>query len=793
MSMSMLTVLQLIGITAAYFGVTLLLPWFFLHKRLSGFGSAPARFMAYFLIGHFYIINLVYLLQLLHISFRITLILGTLAPFLLAAWKRYRDSLGRQTEEKMWRLLLILGGEMGRKTLLLKLGRSLGHFSASAGKKCREYRKNHGLEILLVSGLLVLLFYMYGTNAVNVYGYCASDIVLHNYWINEMGNGNIFADGVYPFGLHCLLYYLHAVFGFHIYVLLRLFYLVQTVVIHLVLLAFLRSVCKSKYAPYIGIFIYIVSNRFYEYTYIRYHATLPQEFGMAFILPAAYFAFAFLQEKGIALTAADHKADTGHVADIGHVADTGHIADIDHVADTDHVAGTEGEDVTENTGSAGKGRWKKAVDKAKATAGRVFQRLCRRGNLVLFAISVSLTLSVHFYDTIIAGLLCLAIGAGFCFRVFRWRYFKRIVAAGIAGILLAVLPMAAAFVTGTPMQASLNWGLAQWKSGSQTQKPADDGNAGEKKGQMGVKEAVLDRLDYYVSTDMKTAEFMLGSIAALFLLGIFWCIFRRADYGGVLLSFSIYMAAMAVLQASAELGLMQLLEVSRYSVYIGYGIPVVWSFCVDGVTYVLFKWEKARNVCSFAALSGACVLTVMTGTRAPVCVSPYETNEAITCLSNIVRENKEEAFTICSANDERQMLGDYDLGYHYEVIKFLKDMRSFDEDTEITIPTSTVYFFIEKIPLLYRDYINTEKAVKKVSLEGARQPVSEQPGILPYIGDDRYVTMSHMYYWAQKFKELYPNEMETYYETDRFVCYRVKQNGYSLYNFAIDYGFNGEE
>ena len=168
MSMSMLTVLQLIGITAAYFGVTLLLPWFFLHKRLSGFGSAPARFMAYFLIGHFYIINLVYLLQLLHISFRITLILGTLAPFLLVAWKRYRDSLGRQTEEKLWRLLLILGGEMGRKTLLLKLGRSLRHFSASAGKKCREYRKNHGLEILLVSGLLVLLFYMYGTNAVNV-------------------------------------------------------------------------------------------------------------------------------------------------------------------------------------------------------------------------------------------------------------------------------------------------------------------------------------------------------------------------------------------------------------------------------------------------------------------------------------------------------------------------------------------------------------------------------------------------------------------------------------------------
>ena len=38
--------------------------------------------------------------------------------------------------------------------------------------------------------------------------------------------------------------------------------------------------------------------------------------------------------------------------------------------------------------------------------------------------------------------------------------------------------------------------------------------------------------------------------------------------------------------------------------------------------------------------------------------------------------------------------------------------------------------------------------------------------------------------------ELYPNEMEVYYESDDFVCYRLKQNGNSLYNFAIDYGYN---
>ena len=84
-----------------------------------------------------------------------------------------------------------------------------------------------------------------------------------------------------------------------------------------------------------------------------------------------------------------------------------------------------------------------------------------------------------------------------------------------------------------------------------------------------------------------------------------------------------------------------------------------------------------------------------------------------------------------------------------------------------------------------------EKPDREVSQEGARKPLSDKPGILPYLEEDRWITMSHMYYWAQAFKELYPNEMEVYYESDDFVCYRVRQNEYSLYNFAIDYGYNG--
>ncbi|MFQ7768290.1 MAG: hypothetical protein ACLRIL_08485 [Fusicatenibacter saccharivorans] len=55
------------------------------------------------------------------------------------------------------------------------------------------------------------------------YGYKASDIPVHNYWINELERNNIWVAGVYPYGFHIVIYYLHMVFGIKTYVLLRIF------------------------------------------------------------------------------------------------------------------------------------------------------------------------------------------------------------------------------------------------------------------------------------------------------------------------------------------------------------------------------------------------------------------------------------------------------------------------------------------------------------------------------------------------------------------------------------------
>lgn len=84
-----------------------------------------------------------------------------------------------------------------------------------------------------------------------------------------------------------------------------------------------------------------------------------------------------------------------------------------------------------------------------------------------------------------------------------------------------------------------------------------------------------------------------------------------------------------------------------------------------------------------------------------------------------------------------------------------------------------------------------EGSGQKISEEGAQRSLPRGGGLGPYQNENRWIMMSRMYYWAQEFRRKYPNEMKVYFENDNFVCYYVEQNTYALYDFAIDYGYNG--
>ena len=147
-------------------------------------------------------------------------------------------------------------------------------------------------------------------------------------------------------------------------------------------------------------------------------------------------------------------------------------------------------------------------------------------------------------------------------------------------------------------------------------------------------------------------------------------------------------------------------------------------------------------------------------------------------------------WTIVTSTNSLQLI--LDRGWHTEVCTFLGDMHELEEDTTVTIPTKYVFFYIEKYPIQYgvansvsEDFLN----LGYISEEDAAMPAIYK-GSGAYGVDNRKILESKFFYWAKAFESKYPQEFQIYYENETFICYRLIQNEYNLYNFAINYKYN---
>lgn len=840
MSMKMLTILQFISVFAAYTFLTVLLPAMVFHSRFRK-ERAVVRLFLYLAIGNFFYVNLVYLLQILHISNRFTLIVGTVLGVFLAASRVYKKPPKESLRTVRTVFFKLLSGTLGYRLVLGSIWSWIKKIIQGILARLNDSIKNHFFDWVLTAVVTIVFLWMYGTKKLEIFGYTASDMPVHNYWINAMGNGinnpennNIFVAGVYPFGFHCVIYYLHTVFKFETYVLMRIFSLVQLLFIHYVLLAFLRGCCKARYFPYGAVLVYILAAFWGTNSYLRYYSTLPQEFGMIFILPSIYFLFQFFEaRKREVQNSGNFKAKKKKDKKLKAEKNTSQKF---------------------KTGKRGGQRFrkeKKQIQKLQESSMKY---------LIGFAMSFSLTFSAHFYDTIVAGVLCIGIAVGYAFRLFKKAYFGRVMLAGILSILIAILPLGVAFAMGTPLEGSLYWAMGVI-SGEKDEEPPSDNQADieketsrqpqtENNGQdseatstdtspsgitggstgdiqntaedaspsghppdKGILQKLADKAQNLkekavhfkniIRTAVKSNVFSRGSdslcnfafvcMGIMAIFGIFYLLGEDKEYGAVLLSISSGIFFMMILLASGKLGLPSLLETGRCSLYTSYLLPAAPVLALDALLCTLFdqkKKEIKRNAISLLiSVSWVLILTAAGKVRFPSDVpalEALESNDAIICLTNIIKENKEGTYTICSANDELRMVEDY--GYFYEIVNFLREMEGEDAEEILTIPTEYVYFFIEKVPIDYT--VSYARSGQTISHEGASHRLPSGGGLSLYQAKNRWILMSRMYYWAQAFQKLYENEMKVYYESDAFICYQVKQNPYRLFDFSIDYGYN---
>lgn len=773
MAMETLNVIQFMQLFISYIVFTVGLPALVFYRKAKGFPAA-VRFLIYFTIGNFYVINLVQVLELLHISYRITLSLFTFIPVILLMIKMYHIPVISYMKRILTECRHYILRELGFKSFMRHRWQEIKVFLKVVRRNIVRLVKENYLYIPFLVIFSCLLWKICGPGILNNWGYGASDIPVHNYWINGLIENNIYIGGIYPMGMHCMLYYLATMLGIPVYVTLRLFWLVQYGMIGMMILLFLKGYCKNEFLPYLGIMMFVGADFFVSTSYLRYGATLPQEFGMLYILPSIFFVMEFFKAR-------KEELDGG-------------------------------------------------VNRIRCTSSWY---------LVGFAMSFSLTLPSHFYDTMIAVVICIGIAVGYGYWFWRKEYFFRIILAGILSVITALLPMAIAFLTGKSLQGSMYWamsiiglrdytvlifriicivvvamtvggvvlfvrGIGKGKISFEDKKIPEYSRI--KKWMLhicnlaplaavvlvGWKYREIILLECSRSTfAVDDMNFVLYGIGVALGIGLIQRYFIEPMRGSGIFAMVIAETLLGLVLVSDSLGWPVLMEDYRVCIYFAYLIPVGFIMTLDGAVDVLLmaRFPKVQQTIG-------CILTLVImicsikyhWIRGPFGGGRLEMNEAILCTTNILKDNKgqDDTWTIVSANDELYMIEKY--GRHTETIEFLEDMEDWDSTKEVTIPTEKVYFYIEKKPLNYANGYAGE--VPPVSEEQADQALPKNSGLSAYNGPRRSITMSRMYYWAQKFMELYPNEMKVYYENDRFVCYYIEQNVYRLYNFAIDYSYN---
>lgn len=781
MSMQQLTILQFLYLLMTYLGVMVLLPAAVFYPFFKG-RSFGVKFIGYLTIGNFYVMNLVFLLELLHIANPVTLWMGVLVPAVAAIcrihWNSWAKSAITFAGEATYGVLV---KTMGIRLLISKVLHALFQTLAERVKNALRHILEHPIDTLGTLMVAGVVLWQYG-NVFYHYGYIATDTPVHNHWINAMCDNKIFVAGVYPFGMHCVLFFMNQAFGIEIMNLLRLMGLLQTLLIHFVLLIFLRTFCKNAGVAYGGVLLYALGSFWNINTNLRLFSTLPQEYGMIFILPGICFLFLFLESRR-------REEDTRS--------------------------------------------WR-----AESTL-----------ELLLFGMNFAMTLMVHFYDTMIIGLFCLAAAAVCVTFIFRKKIFWRLLLTGLLSIGIAVFPMALAYMLGTPLEGSLRWGMNIVKSTntasdnintqlqspasqipqsgqSPGENPAEGSLHGEKDGALGTDteaqenqgvpmdsntagehaagrpslwtkagnliRELNDALEAYIATPLGLVAhgFMFWCMIGTLLAGMIFCFCGDGAYGRILMGTALSVFLLCCVMISKTLGIPSIMDQSRCSTYLAYTLALLFGLAMDALLAVVFRWADTELLRQGLPVGTMVFLFLFLGVagwiREPGVMEAMEKNGAILCVTNILRENKPKTYTIISANDELRMIERK--GYFYEMSLFLHECEGERMEEYLVIPTPVIYVFIEKVPgenMAYSAYQG-----QPVSYQSAMTPLPDSTDYHLYKGTFRHVLMSRMYYWAQEFQRSYENEMTIYYEDEEFICYKILQNVYRPFDLSIDYGFN---
>lgn len=281
--------IRLIIVMLAYL-IIIFTPAFIILKPYVTNKTVVNRAFMYFTVGNFYVMNVIYLLLLLRCRSRAITIIVLIAGAVFIRYRYNKTTIKKYLYNCLETLTLLSKGAYGGRLLLRRLiNERLLSLKLLMGVYYIEF-------IGFISCMAIHAYYT-GLRFVHYSGLGMEEEAVHLGFIQASLKGNIFADGVYPFGMHNIIYAISKVFGIKAFIVTRYFGFVITMWLVIMLYIMMKKLCKSSYAPLIGLILYVASNIYRTALRERMQVASPQEYGLLFLYPMGICLYLYIRYK----------------------------------------------------------------------------------------------------------------------------------------------------------------------------------------------------------------------------------------------------------------------------------------------------------------------------------------------------------------------------------------------------------------------------------------------------------------------------------------------------------------
>lgn len=602
---------------------------------------------------------------------------------------------------------------------------------------------------------LVLVFGIlyFSYGAFQMQSYGYGDLYVHHAWIYELMEDNIFSAGIYPAAMHCFIYAMHVLLGIRVYSILLFLQGIHVAVFLLSVYFLFRQVFQWRYTPIFVLVVFLTLD-------LKNAEQIKSMFRLQITLPQEFGLYT------VCLCALYLIRYLGR---------------------------------------------KQLTDKKEKGIN-----FFRDENLLLFTLSLAVSIATHFHVVIMAFFICLSVSVFALKKIFDRRNFVSLLSAVFVACLISAAPMAGAMAQRIPFNASINWAIRAME---------DEGNEKDRQAEeeQSVQEGLRERKQSSKKDRMTVTSFLIAASKKIYTEGYVMLYGQRRACAVLFFTLAglalwrwarvklkipnclpviLASAFYVILYAAPGIGMPDLIPEGRFFAVGHMMILAVTAIPID----VIFG--NLASVCKISVLQIMSLLTAG-GIYAGMVASGnfrgylfYELsryNSAVAVTNTIIDRFPKYNYTIVSPTDELYPVIEY--GWHEELLTFIKKTES---DT-YTLPSEYVFLFIEKKPLLYaqanffdgpawmgekkylslyEEWYSGSEAVQGPAVKAGQISEQEAQKNLPESSDwstylqlsSRTVLESKAYEWCQDFEEKYPSALNIYYEDDAFVCYYFRQD-----------------